>query len=44
MRWGYFFAAAFFGSYALLSNGAPLLPVLLGCGGAAAVMWFRKPR
>ena len=44
MRWTYFFPAAFFGSYLLLSNGVPLLPVLLGCAAAAAVLWFRKSR
>ena len=41
-RWVYFFPAAFFGSYLMLSNGVPLLPVLLGCSAAAFVLWFRS--
>ena len=39
--WGYFFAAAFFGSYLMISNGVPLLPVLAGVGVAALSMWMR---
>ena len=39
--WKYFFPAAFFGAYLLISNGVPLVPVLLGCTGAAGWMWFR---
>lgn len=42
MRWRYFLPAAFFGSYLLLSNGVPLLPVLLGCAVAALCMWLRQ--
>ena len=40
--WGYFFAAAFFATYLLLSNGAPLLPVLAGVAVAALSMWLGK--
>ena len=40
-NWGYFFAAAFFGSYLMLSNGVPLLPVLAGVAVAAFSMWLR---
>ena len=39
--WYYFFAAAFFASYLLLSNGVPLLPVLAGVAVAAFYMWLR---
>ena len=39
--WGYFFAAAFFASYLMISNGVPLLPVLAGCAVAALSMWLR---
>ena len=39
--WYYFFAAAFFASYLLLSNGVPLLPVLAGVAVAALSMWLR---
>jgi len=39
--WYYFFAAVFFASYLLLSNGAPFLPVLGGVGIAALSMWLR---
>jgi len=39
--WGYFFAAAFFASYLLLSNGVPPLPVLAGVAVAAFSMWLR---
>jgi len=39
--WSYFFAAAFFGSYLMLSNGVPLLPVLAGVAVAALSMWLR---
>jgi|KBSMisStandDraft_5_1062788.scaffolds.fasta_scaffold09962_5 hypothetical protein len=39
--WYYFFAAAFFGSYLMLSNGVPLLPVLAGVAVAALSMWLR---
>jgi len=40
-NWGYFFAAAFFASYLLISNGVPLLPVLAGVAVAALSMWLR---
>ena len=40
-NWGYFFAAAFFASYLMVSNGVPLLPVLAGCAVAALSMWIR---
>jgi hypothetical protein len=40
-NWGYFFAAAFFASYLMLSNGVPLLPVLAGVAVAALSMWLR---
>jgi hypothetical protein len=39
--WYYFFAAAFFASYLLLSNGVPFLPVLAGVAIAALSMWLR---
>ncbi len=39
--WYYFFAAAFFASYLLISNGVPLLPVLAGVAVAALSMWLR---
>ena len=39
--WGYFFAAAFFASYLMVSNGVPLLPVLAGVAVAALSMWLR---
>ena len=38
-KWHYFIAAAFFGSYMLISRGVPLLPVLLGCAAAALLTW-----
>jgi hypothetical protein len=40
-NWGYFFAAAFFGSYLMISNGVPVLPVLAGVAVAAFSMWLR---
>jgi hypothetical protein len=40
-NWGYFFAAAFFASYLMVSNGVPLLPVLAGVAVAAFSMWLR---
>ena len=40
-NWGYFFAAVFFASYLLISNGVPLLPVIAGCAVAALSMWLR---
>ena len=39
--WYYFFAAVFFASYLLLSNGAPFLPVIAGVAIAAVSMWLR---
>jgi len=39
--WYYFFAAVFFASYLLLSNGVPFLPVLAGVAIAALSMWLR---
>jgi hypothetical protein len=38
-RWHYFAAAAFFASYLLVSNGVPLIPVILGCTLAAWLTW-----
>jgi hypothetical protein len=40
-NWSYFFAAAFFASYLMVSNGVPLLPVLAGVAVAALSMWLR---
>jgi hypothetical protein len=40
-NWGYFFAAAFFGSYLMVSNGVPFFPVLAGVAIAAVSMWLR---
>ena len=42
--WAYFFSAAFFASYLLLSNGVPLLPVFAGVAIAALSMWLRTAR
>jgi len=39
--WYYFFAAVFFASYLLLSNGVPFLPVIAGVAIAALSMWLR---
>ena len=39
--WSYFFAAAFFASYLMISNGVPLLPVLAGVAVAALSMWLK---
>jgi hypothetical protein len=38
-RWHYCAAAAFFASYLLVSNGVPLIPVILGCLLAASLTW-----
>jgi uncharacterized membrane protein YjgN (DUF898 family) len=40
-NWGYFFAAVFFASYLLISNGVPFLPVVAGVAIAAVSMWLR---
>jgi len=34
-NWKFFIPAVFFGGYLLISRGAPLGPVLLGCAAAA---------
>jgi hypothetical protein len=38
-RWPYFAAAVFFASYLLVSNGVPLIPIVLGCCLAAFLTW-----
>jgi hypothetical protein len=45
-KWTYFLPAAFFGGWALVSNGVPLGPVLIGIGAAAVVTFWkqRSPR
>lgn len=40
--WTLFVTAAFFGGWALISNGIPLMPVLLGIGAAAAFNLYRR--
>jgi hypothetical protein len=43
-RWSYVIAAAALVVYLLVSGGAPLGPVLLGCAVAALAAWWRRPR
>lgn len=43
-KWQYFLAACFFASYLLISKGVPVLPVLAGCGLAAALTWRQVVR
>jgi len=43
INWRLFCAAAFFGGWLLVSNGAPLLPVALGVMAAAALnLWNQR--
>ncbi len=43
MKWRYFLAAAISVSIMLIANGAPYLPILVGCG--AVAFWnIRKKR
>lgn len=43
-KWNYFLAAVFFAGYLLVSRGVPLLPVILGCAGAALLTWLKHSR
>jgi hypothetical protein len=43
-RWAYFAAAVFFASYLLVSNGVPLIPVIVGCALAAVLTWRKVAR
>ncbi len=42
--WTLFFAAAIFGGWALVSNGVPLGPVLLGIAAVVAFNFFKQRR
>jgi len=39
-KWKFFFPAVLLGGYLLVSRGAPLLAVILGCGVAALLTWL----
>lgn len=41
-KWNLFLAAAFFGGWALISNGVPLAPVVAGIAGVAAINFFKQ--
>jgi len=41
-KWKFFIAAVLFGGYLLISLGAPLFPVALGCAGAALLTWWKQ--
>jgi hypothetical protein len=44
-KWGFFIAAAFFAGWALISNGAPLGPVLAGIVAVGAwQLWVARRR
>jgi hypothetical protein len=41
-KWSLFLAAAFFASYLLVSRGAPIVPVALGCAAVALLTWRKQ--
>ena len=45
-NWKFFIPALLFGGYLLISRGAPLAPVLLGCAAAALanIVFARRSR
>ena len=43
-KWKFFFPAVIFGGYILVSRGAPLLAVILGCVVAALLTWLAPSR
>jgi hypothetical protein len=43
-KWSFFWAAAVFAGWALVSNGVPLLPVLTGTAAAGALQFWRSRR
>ena len=44
MNWRYFLGATILAAGLLFKAGAPLLPVAIGAGAAALLIWRRHPR
>lgn len=44
VKWRLFAAAALVGGYLLISQGIPVIPVLVGCGLAALLTWRLSSR
>lgn len=42
MRFQYYFPAAFFASYLLITNGVPLVAVAAGCAVAGCLAWMMR--
>lgn len=44
IKWNFFWAAALFAGWLLVSNGVPLLPVLAGIAATAGVQLWKSRR
>ena len=42
MKWYWFYIASVLAFFALVLNGAPIVPVVAGIAASAALFWLRK--